>query len=311
MAARFILSVTVGAVAFGGCVALAAEVCAPAAEVVEISAGVYVRPGRHAVVFEQDEVANIGFVVGERCVAVIDTGGSYEEGRALDCAIRNVTESPVCYVINTHVHPDHMLGNLVFDENGADVVGHVRLPRAMALLGGIYLERAEARAGRTLGPEHIVPPGITVEDDLELDLGGRSLHLVAHPSAHTDNDLTVYDEKSGTLWLGDLVFIGHAPVIDASITGWIGVLEGLEARTAERVVPGHGPPQAGWPDAARDTQRYLSVLRDEIREFIAGGGDLRAAQDGVGYSEADRWLLFESYHKRNVGAAFTELEWED
>ena len=80
----------------------------------QVTSGVYVRPGRHAVVFEGDQITNIGFVVGDRCVAVVDTGGSLAEGRAFDCAIREVTDRPVCYVINTHVHPDHLLGNLAF-----------------------------------------------------------------------------------------------------------------------------------------------------------------------------------------------------
>ncbi|NIO42298.1 MAG: MBL fold metallo-hydrolase, partial [Burkholderiales bacterium] len=72
------------------------------ARVVEVATGVYVRPGKHSVVFEGEDIANIGFIVGERCVAVIDTGGSYSEGQALLGAIRQITPLPVCYVINTH-----------------------------------------------------------------------------------------------------------------------------------------------------------------------------------------------------------------
>src|SRR5262245_56612489 len=102
------------------------------ASVTEIAPGVYVRPGHDAVVFEGENVANIGFIVGERCVAVIDSGGSEDEGRALQSAIRNVTARPVCYVIDTHAHPDHALGNKVFADAGATVVGHVRFARALA-----------------------------------------------------------------------------------------------------------------------------------------------------------------------------------
>ena len=109
--------------------------CLQVADIKEIAPGVYVRPGVHGVVFEQNTVANIGFIVGKRCVAVIDTGGSLAEGQALRCAILGITSRPVCYVINTHVHPDHLLGNLAFKEKGVTFVGHHRLERALALLG--------------------------------------------------------------------------------------------------------------------------------------------------------------------------------
>ena len=99
-------------------------------------------------VFEDQAVANIGFIVGKRCVAVIDSGGSYQEGQALNCAIRQVSALPVCFVINSHGHPDHILGNLVFKALGATFIGHANLPRAMALLGDIYLQRASQQAGR-------------------------------------------------------------------------------------------------------------------------------------------------------------------
>ena len=204
-----------------------------------------------------------------------------------------------------------MLGNLAFDRPDVAFVGHAKLPRAMAMVGGIYLQRAEARAGEPLGSEHIVLPERLVEGELDLDLGARVLRLTAHPSAHTDHDLSVYDPKTGTLWLGDLLFIEHVPVIDASINGWIAVLEDLQGVPATRAVPGHGPPQVTWPDAAADELRYLTRLRAEVRKWIARGGDLRTAQEEVGYTEATKWRLFTSYHKRNVSAAFTELEWEE
>ncbi len=283
--------------------------CQPAAEMVQVAPGLYLRPGTHRAVFEGEQVANAGFVIGERCVAVLDSGGSLEEGQALACAIRRLTALPVCYVINTHVHPDHVLGNRAFAGAGVEFVGHAKLPRAITLQGQHYLQRAAALTGRPFGSELLVPPGRTVEEELVLDLGARQLVVTAHPSAHTDHDLTVYDRATRTLWLGDLLFVEHVPVIDASVNGWIAVLERLEQVPASRAVPGHGP-VLPWPEAVRDTRRYLTVVRDETRAFIAGGGTLRAAQERVGYTEAEHWLLFDSFHQRNIATAFAELEWE-
>jgi quinoprotein relay system zinc metallohydrolase 2 len=288
----------------------AAHAGAPASTLEEIAPGVHVRAGRPGVVFEAKDIANAGFVVGERCVAAVDAGGSIEEGRALERALRAITDLPVCYVILTHMHPDHVLGASVFARDGAKVVAHHKLARALAQRAATYLERAGAAAGAPVGPEALVGTDVAVEDTLELDLGGRTLRLDAQPTAHTDNDLTVYDATTRTLWLGDLVFVEHVPVLEGSVNGWLGVLDALAGTEAARAVPGHGPARMDWPAGAADTRRYLEALRADVRRAIADGDDLRSAQEGAGYTESERWRLFEAYHRRNVAAAYAELEWE-
>lgn len=290
---------------------IAAETdCDTVAKLVEIDSGVYVRPGQHAMAFVEDNIANVGFIVGEKCVAVIDTGGSYEEGQALSCALKQVTDKPVCYVINTHVHPDHMLGNLAFKQEGTIFVGHAKLPRAMAILGPTYLQRASEYAGRELSEEHIVLPDQVVEDQIQLDLGRRTLVLTAQPTAHTETDLSIYDETTKTIWLADLLFMEHIPVVAGSLDGWLRVIEHLKESPAECVVPGHGPTRARWPDGASDLVRYLTTLQTETRGWIADGGDIQGAQENIGLGESKHWQMFNNHHKRNVISAFTEIEWE-
>ena len=106
--------------------------------------GVYVHYGAQAEmsVSNAGDVANLGFVVGATCVAVIDTGGTYSVGRALRLAIRRVTTLPVCYVINTHVHPDHVFGNQAFVEDRPEFVGHARLAEGMRRRGAQLSARA-------------------------------------------------------------------------------------------------------------------------------------------------------------------------
>lgn len=277
----------------------------------EIAEGIYVRPGSTGVVFEGEDVANLGVVIGARCVAVIDTGGSAAEGRALDDAIRQLTDVPVCFVINTHVHPDHIFGNEAFDRDDVEFIGHEKLPRAMAVRGDTYVQRAaESSQGAVKAPQVLLPER-TVAEQVQIDLGGRTLTLSAHAAAHTDNDLSVLDERTGTLFAGDLVFLEHLPVLDGSINGWIGELERLMSEAFQRVVPGHGPTRIDWPQGAAPTMEYLQDLRESTRQWIARGGELGKAQQGIEVRRPERWQLVGEYHRRNVATAFAELEWED
>ena len=156
----------------------------------------------------------------------------------------------------------------------------------------------------------IVMPTKPVSDTIELDLGGRKLKLSPHSTAHTDNDLTILDELTGTLILGDLAFVGRVPTIDGSIVGWLKVISELRSQTVARVVPGHGPPSLAMDAALDPLERYMTAIANDVRAAIKAGDTLSQATETVALGEKDNWLLFDEHHKRNVTAAFAELEWE-
>jgi quinoprotein relay system zinc metallohydrolase 2 len=273
--------------------------------------GIYVHYGAQAEmsVSNAGDVANLGFVVGARCVAVIDTGGTYSVGRALRLAIRRITSLPVCYVINTHVHPDHVFGNQAFVEDGPEFVGHAQLAEAMRRRGPNYLRALLRDLGTAAQGSTVVLPTLAVAGVETLELGGRSLSLRSWPTAHTNTDLTVFDETSGTLWLGDLLFVGHLPVVDGSLRGFMTVVDELKGIPARRVIPGHGRADA-WPAALLREERYLKRLFRDVRVAIAAKMTIAAAMESVGCDDADQWLLVDQFHKRNVSAAYAELEWD-
>ena len=165
----------------------------------QVAASSYVRPGHHGMIFESEDIANIGFIIGTECVAVVDMGGSYTEGMRLLQAIRSLTATPICYVINTHVHPDHMLGNKAFQQESTHFVGHQNLPQALGLVGDIFLDRLQAAT-------EIIFPDVLVSDTLQLDLGDRKLLLTAHDVAHTAADLSIYDPKDDVLWMVGVLY---------------------------------------------------------------------------------------------------------
>jgi quinoprotein relay system zinc metallohydrolase 2 len=280
----------------------------------EVAPGNYVHLGKqvHFEDHDHDDIANIGFIVGDKCVAVIDTGGSVTVGEALRAAIHEKTKLPVCYVINTHVHPDHILGNVAFRDDKPVFVGSATLPPAVAANRDYFLKQFGKDLGTDPKPDEIIAPDklVKIGKPMELDLGGRKLLLTAYPPAHTTADLTVLDESTDTLWLGDLLFIERIPAVDGSVKGWLKVIDSLEKQKHKIVIPGHGPVTHDMQAALADEHRYLQTLVDGVRKVIAAGGTIEDAMDTVGAKEKLRWKLWDQHHRLNVSRTFTQLEWE-
>ena len=156
----------------------------------------------------------------------------------------------------------------------------------------------------------VVVPTRLIVDHGQLDLGDRIVLLTAHPVAHSDCDLSVFDPSSATLLAADLLFVERVPSLDGRLKGWQSALTALKTVAASRAVPGHGPVSVNWPSGAQDLDRYLDVLLRETRAAVKGGMEISDAVASVGMSERGKWKLFDDYQGHNVTQAFKEVEWE-
>ncbi len=278
----------------------------------QISPGIHVHHGEHKDidVGYGGDICNISFVIGKKGIAVIDTGGSPKVGAQVREFIRKVSKLPILYVINTHVHPDHVLGNAAFEADRPIFVGHSDLASFMAQRKESYLNNLSSWVGIPAVGNEVIPPSLTVATTKTIDLGGRSLNLTAYPSAHSSTDMAVFDTKSKTLWTGDLLFIERAPSIDGDIIGWLKVIDQLSEFKTTLTVPGHGAVTADGRTALGNEQRYLSTLLNDVRTAIKDGRGMEETIKTAGQSESGKWVLFDIVNRRNVALIYPKLEWE-
>jgi quinoprotein relay system zinc metallohydrolase 2 len=276
-----------------------------------VAPGIHIRRGvdEDASAANGDAIANVGFIVGRSAVAVIDPGGSLNDGQRLRARIREVTQLPIRFVVLSHVHPDHIFGAGAFEQDRPEFVGHSRLPNALAQRGEYYRKGLESVLGKGKAGPVVIPTRLIV-DRGQVDLGDRILLLTAHPVAHSDCDLSVFDPSSATLLAADLLFVERVPSLDGRLKGWQSALTSLKTIAANRAVPGHGPVSVNWPSGAQDLDRYLEVLLRETRAAVKRGMDISDAVASVGLSERGKWKLFDDYQGHNVTQAFKEVEWE-
>ena len=283
-------------------------------DIVEVAPGIFVHQGKHFDVDEsyQGDIGNIGFIIGKNSVAVIDTGGTLAIGKSLKASIREKTSLPIKYVINTHVHLDHIYGNAAFNDKNTKFIGHSKLPEAMQFRKKFYEELNLKYLNIPVEKTIQIPPSILIETNksMILDLGERKIKISAYSTAHTNNDITIEDLSTGTFWAGDLLFIERTPVVDGDINGFIDILDQFMSLNIKLVIPGHGTPTKNWEAAFKKHKNYFVVLRDGIRGAIEEDLGLQEAIETVAQSEAGKWELFDVQNARNINQIYPQLEWE-
>lgn len=216
-------------------------------------------------------IVNSAFIVTDAGVVVIDTGPSKRYGEALRQAIALVTEQPVVLVLLTHHHPDHVLGNQAFSDVPIAALAGTQtllaeqgeaMSENMYRLVGDWMRGTEVRL-----PTHIVEAGVR-------QVGNHRLRLLAL-RGHTGADLAIFDESSGVLFGGDVLFYQRALTTPNSpgLGVWLDDLDQLQALPWRLIVPGHGPVSA---DAAPFEQMrdYLGWLDGLLRDKAASGAEM-------------------------------------
>ena len=229
--------------------------------------------------------------------------------------------SRIATVVNTHANGDHCYGNALLGHAEIIATAHcaeemLQLPpSAMAAMlrspdalgpAGPFLQRIFSPFSFEDVP--LVAPTRTFDEQLDLQLGDRTVSLIEVGPAHTAGDAVVHLADAGIVFTGDILFHGGHPIVWAGpVSHWIAACDRVLELQATVVIPGHGP--VAPPSALRDLKEYFELLTVEARRrFDAGMTPLDAARDidlgpYAGWSEAERVVANIHALYRDFGSA--------
>jgi quinoprotein relay system zinc metallohydrolase 1 len=218
-------------------------------------------------------IANISILDTTAGAVIIDTGPSHKFGEALAKVAKDLTGKPVARVYNTHFHPDHVMGNQGFD--AAKIAAPKGVVDGLKELGNAFADNMYRTAGDWMRGTEVVLPGTILTAEVE-DFGDRRIRPLSM-RGHTASDLVLFDELSGFLFAGDLVFLDRAPTTPhADIERWQTSLANLGAIPSSRLIPGHGPAEENLR-GIEQTRQWLEAIDQIIKDAFEKGLDVTEA----------------------------------
>lgn len=227
---------------------------------------------------------NVGVVIGEDAVLVIDTRASHRQAGELIEELGEITSLPVKWVVNTHWHWDHVFGNALFPD--AEIWGHELCQIALVSRGEEMKTAAKEWVPAGHHPEidevEIVPPTKTFAEQASIDIG-RPIEMSYHGFGHTDADVIVTVADADVSFVGDLVEEGAPPSFgDSYPVAWPLTLRLASDNLSRTIVPGHG--DVVDPDFVRSQQEELVAVAEMATDFVDGELDLGEAASSGPYS---------------------------
>lgn len=242
--------------------------------------------------------SNSSFLVTEEGVLVVDTRQHGRDGEDLLARIRKVTDKPVKWVVNTHFHADHYLGNPAFKAAGATIVAH---RDTAALMERMHKKEISRRgkffASRGYDPKDVqlVMPDVTFDQAMTIRLGGKEIRLLYLGAGQNPGDAFVVFPHARTV---------HTPgafarrswantVFTPSVEEWIGVLRKVGAMDVDTILPGHG-------DVANraDLREFEQFLAEQYAAVKAAAGKGMSADEAVKALPLEQYKDWRNYARR-------------
>jgi glyoxylase-like metal-dependent hydrolase (beta-lactamase superfamily II) len=240
--------------------------------------------------------SNIGIVLTQEGVVLIDTGQNVMAARAVEAAVKKLTSQPVRYVIATETHADHHAGDFVFSPPGVSIAHEGTTGALRDREAG---DPARVEKLRASSPEmraafegyRFVLPDVEYRHKMTLNLGERTFELLYLGSGvHSEADTAVWLPKERVLFSASVVVNGQFNVIRPWLTipDILSATKMFKGLNPEFVIPGHGAP--GSVKIFADMEQYYAVLVDRVDKMVKQGKSLEQIQQELKMPEYDHWM---------------------
>ena len=254
-------------------------------------------------------MVNTCFVQTKEGYVVIDSGPTFSYASQAYDQMQQIAKLPVKYVIITHDHDDHWLGNSFYRSKGALLIG----PRTYEqnIVVGMETRMQRTLGSKLYGKTKIVNLDTIVDDNLTLKVGTKTFEIKQLvKKAHTQGDLTVYLPDEKVIFAGDVVFNGRLTSLrDGSLIGSIKILEQIEALRPKVIIGGHG--YRTDVNATKVLKRYLLEMKEEVQKALDDDISMEEITKKVTMPKYKNMKLYDVLHSRNVFEAYRELEMYD
>ena len=254
-------------------------------------------------------IVNSCYVKTKEGFVVIDSGPTFSYAKEAYIKMQKIAKLPVKYVINTHDHDDHWLGNSFYKSKGALLLGPRTYEQNVIPRMQTRIERILGKA--LFGKTKIVKLDKVIDNNLTLSLGDTVFEIEQPIAlAHTKGDLIVYLPKQKVLFAGDLVFNGRLTSLrDGSLLGSLKALDIIDSYHAKYVIGGHG--YQTDENATAEFRRYLSQLKSAVLDALDNDIGMEQVTQKVKMPYFQKLKLYDVLHKRTVLDAYKELELVD
>ena len=245
-------------------------------------------PGVYALLSSIPGVDNAGFVVGEKGVLVIDAHISIPMARQIQARVREVTDRPIRYLVNSNYHADHTFGNCAFPPETLVIQQSETAARTPYLKEEWeFMLPAVANDLTIFDGVKLRPPAIVFDDCLRIDLGGQAVELHGFGPANTPGDTITYVPSAKAAWTGNMTGGSFGLALESDAPTYLGTIARfVRTLDVETFVPAHAPIHG--PGDLRAYMAYFAQLTNDIKKALGAGWTLEEALSRVPLGEAFR-----------------------